>query len=230
MTEIGPPSSYREMKASVVVPDKERRLSVMSGRSNSGGFRTTTRPICSLVSHIRYLKLQLDGGDLLPSQVQEEVTSVESQLADFDQQKPGSGATKKGLRLFYHQQAFVEAARIYLYRQLQDAWPRDVRKYVRNVFEYALGFTAAGGRCFPLWPALMAAAEATEAPDQAMVSMWIEDQRSLTWDSRVQLEALVLEIWRIRMELTHESGTPSDMIKLDWKQVKSDLLLDFTLF
>lgn len=132
-------------------------------------------------------------------------------------------------------QSFIRAAYIFLYRSVLDVPPRAVRQHVRDVFASVSLFLAMGsGRDgsagnFSLWPAFVAAAEATHAEDIEAARQWIEWAVSFGIGIRTSAKTVLEEVWRRREQLARTTGLEKDLIIIDWVQVMQELDCDVLL-
>jgi hypothetical protein len=132
---------------------------------------------------------------------------------------------------WYHLNAFIAAAHIYLHRTIFDLPPSSdiIKNYVAEVFENVESFLKAGGGNFSLWPAFIAAVEANEAHHIDAAKKWLEFATSVGMGNRFKVKAIVEEVWNLREILSKETGISSGDISVDWRDVMVDLDLDILL-
>ncbi|KAM0550824.1 hypothetical protein ACHAPJ_008687 [Fusarium lateritium] len=131
--------------------------------------------------------------------------------------------------------AFIRATYIYLYRSVTDASPRAVQHHVAGVFSAISSFldTYSNGGGFPgnfsLWPAFVAAVEATRDEDIEAASRWMDWALSFGIGIRANVKTVVEEVWRRRGEMAAATGLEVDLITVDWLEVMQELDSDILL-
>ena len=123
----------------------------------------------------------MQHGLLLEDDVQEEAQVIEARLSEEEHAAYSDFESNGDMALLNHRLAFVSAARIYLARELFDSMPADLQGLVHSVFAHAVGYRQSGGKSFQLWPAFIAAVEATEPAEKAMASEWFSVSSSVVF-------------------------------------------------
>ncbi|GKZ27590.1 hypothetical protein AbraIFM66951_005982 [Aspergillus brasiliensis] len=138
--------------------------------------------------------------------------------------------TSMGAEVRLQMDAWVRAAYIYLYRSVTDAPPRAVRDHVAGVFSAVSSFldTYSHGN-LSLWPAFMAAVEATRDEDVEAARRWLDWALSFGIGIRAKVKTVVEEVWRRRNEMAAATGMEKDLIVVDWLRVMQELDCDVLL-
>ncbi|KAF4959794.1 hypothetical protein FSARC_10619 [Fusarium sarcochroum] len=174
----------------------------------------------------------LDGVYFTALESGEEVLHLREEAGDRQLLYRGSSIAAN-VRLQMH--AFIRAAYIYLYRSVMDAPPRAVQNHVAGVFSAISSFfdTYSNGGGFPgnfsLWPAFVAAVEATRDEDIEAASRWMDWALSFGIGIRAGAKTVVEEVWRRRGEMAAATGLEKDLIIVDWLKVMQELDCDVLL-
>jgi hypothetical protein len=128
-----------------------------------------------------------------------------------------------------HVFAFSSAVLIYFHQSLRDTVPQDLALHVSEVLEGIEAFIVLGGIHFTLWPVFIAAVEVYENKDIDCIRKLFSRVSGIGVGNRHQAFSLLEEIWRIREATSVETGLPTGMIKLDWRQMMHDSGMDILL-
>ncbi|TFB02655.1 hypothetical protein CCMA1212_005592 [Trichoderma ghanense] len=128
-----------------------------------------------------------------------------------------------------HLRLFRTAALIYLHQAVLRVPPRGVRNLVRSVLTDAMTFMQRRGGSISLWPVFIAATEATEKEDQAIVEQWLAISSQIGMRNRLIAGEIIHHIWLERTQEAIARGLSSDLIIKDWKAVQQRLGVDLLL-
>ncbi|KAL7809595.1 fungal-specific transcription factor domain-containing protein [Trichoderma gracile] len=128
-----------------------------------------------------------------------------------------------------HLRLFRTAALIYLHQAVLRVPPRGVRNLVRSVLADALTFMHSRGGSISLWPVFIAATEATEEEDQAIVEQWLAISSLIGMRNRLIAGEIIHHIWQERAHEAIARDLSPDLVIKDWKAVQQRLGVDLLL-
>jgi len=126
----------------------------------------------------------------------------------------------------HHLWASIAGAYIYMYRSWFNRLPCDIADYTTEVLSNMASFIDLGDGIVLLWPLFIAAVETYETKDILTVRRVMNNQLQLGLQNRVQVNALLEEIWRLRHQVAQETDTDIGKISLDWRHVTQSLGMD----
>jgi hypothetical protein len=125
--------------------------------------------------------------------------------------------------------SFVYATYIYLYRTVLHVPPQTVANYVSSTFDNVSTFYACNQGNFSIWPAFMAAVEATADADIASAREWLDWATSFGLGNRVSVRRVVEEVWKRRETHSRLFGMARGMVAIEWRDVVQELDCDVLL-
>ncbi|KAH7057350.1 fungal-specific transcription factor domain-containing protein [Macrophomina phaseolina] len=125
--------------------------------------------------------------------------------------------------------SFVYATYIYLYRTILNVPPQTVKDYVSRVFDNVSTFYACSCGNFSIWPAFMAAVEATTDTDIVSAREWLAWATSFGLGNRASVRRIVEEVWERRETQSRLSGIAQGMVAIEWRDVMQELDCDVLL-
>lgn len=80
-----------------------------------------------------------------------------------------------------------------------------------------------------LWPAFIAAAEASTVKNMDLAKDWLNDTISFGLGNRLSIKKVIEEVWRRRKLAAEEWETDQSCVNVDWREVMHDLEVDVLL-
>lgn len=128
-----------------------------------------------------------------------------------------------------HLRAYTAAALIYFYHEFYALPPKAMSPYVSETLDSISTFTELTRGNYTMWPIFIASVEAYEDSDICRFQKLFRNACGMGMANRVQIQALVERIWKIRdVQATH-TGQGKGLIRVDWKNVMHVLELDVLL-
>ena len=204
-----------------------------------------TKDIMECISRMTATARDIQANGKLPS-MEDEISSILDQLKSCEGSlealplNPGNDAivfTPNGLECIssqrdvpYHQlRAFISATYIYFYRIIFDMPPCALTAYVSSTFEHVASFSGKYAGNFSLWPAFIAATEASTDNDMHLARDWLQDALSFGLGSRVHVQTVLEELWHRRECIAQELGVDKGSVSVDWREIMRDLQVDVLL-
>lgn len=173
------------------------------------------------------IKTLIAAGSLSAREAHVRIDSMQEGLDAIEESITlSSDPTQAELRQHCCWRAYIGASRIYTHRELPDVPPRGLRRYVKAIFDLAEVHRMADGKCFPQWPAFLAAFEASHESDIDVVRTWLNDRKMQGFGDYAVADSVLSEVWRRREVLSRELATDADLVAIDRQKVAPDLKLD----
>lgn len=116
-----------------------------------------------------------------------------------------------------------------MHQVLFHATPRQMKVYVREVFENVHKYFEMKGGNITVWPVFLAAVEACDDQDVTAAQHWLLEATQVGMGNRKQAEIVIKEVWRRRQAIACETGIALADIRVDWREAMRDLDIDILL-
>lgn len=131
-----------------------------------------------------------------------------------------------------HLRAFQAGTVIYYYQTCDRASPRLLSSYVTVVLHSLRRFyEVTGGGCFTLWPLIIAAMEAVDEQQQAVVMELLEYAATAAMRNLANHRWFIRQVWQAREQKRMTEGLLRlDEVRVDWREIMKELGVDLLVF
>ncbi|KIX04696.1 uncharacterized protein Z518_05566 [Rhinocladiella mackenziei CBS 650.93] len=206
----------------------QESFSVIKSTHEFGFTIGATQEILECISCISDMNRDSDSSEVMEDRCQGLLSLLNVCRSNLANQA-SSGSAILNPAAHYQLGAFVNATFIYFYRTLFDLPPGKLENYVIETLENVNLFMSHGYGNMSLWPAFIAAVEASSDGVMSMARTWLEAAITVGMGSRFTVKKVVDEVWRKREVASRKLNLDRQLIAVDWREVMKELNVDVLL-